>query len=698
MALSLLVRLAALSLFFVGAAAADSPVAKVIKLLSDLKKEVENDGKTEATAYGKYACFCKDTTKTKSESITKGADKISTLSADITDNTATKEGKETEVKERKENQEQLGTDLQTTVARCSTAQAKYEAGTADMAKAIESLNKAIKAMDAQKKQMALAAKQSKKGKIGTAKAVVKKALLDIGGASSVDKDIQRALAYAGLDPNDPAYKYHSKEINDILSKLLKDFTDDKKEIGDKWTKTSLACTGERDGLNKKMKDNLDAITKAQEVIQDLKKRIATDRGDLVKAQDTLEEDEKYLKDVTAQCETKATDFDQRAQMRNDEIQALATAVKVISNKVEGADKDVNKRALLQRTKKSPAGLHLSLLQAVPVKPVTNFLSKAVVSSSEQAIHDQVVTLLRQEGSRLGSPELSAVAMQISADHFQKIKAIIQSLIERLLDEEHAEASKKGFCDMEIAKAQKDREHSKGNADSLGVQLKELESTKEELEAELKQLAKDILEANVELQKALDLRKTEKVDNAETLQTAQGGLEALKEAILILRAFYNDADKRLNVLLQAAPDAGFSGSYEGKQKSSRAIFTLLETISTDFQRTISKTEQSEAESAAAFVKFDRTSKENIGSKETKTTLDKQDLKSTNTNIEKTLDDLKTEMGLLDGAQKIIESLKPACLDAGGMSFKERTTKRNEEIAALNKAICILTPGKKEGECK
>lgn len=682
--LSLLTRSTVLFLLFAASCAGDSPVAKVIKLLEDLKKEVESEGKKEATAYGKYACFCKDTTKTKSESITTGQDKIGTLSADITDSTASKEEKEAQVKERKNTHTQLGKDLSATVARCSTAQAKYESGAADIAKAIESLNKAIKAMS------------EKKGKMGAASLL------------SSDKDVKKALALANilLDPSDPAYKYHSKEINNILAKLLKDFTDEKQDIEDKWGKTSAACTEEKDGLNKKMKDNLEAIAKAEELIQELAKKIAKDRGDLVNAQEVLLEDETYLKDLTAQCETKAKDFDQRASMRNDEVQALSQALKIMGDKVEGADAEVNKRSFVQHSQNAIAEAvpkkPLSFLQAAPVKAVTNFLAREEVANSEQVTQEKVVSLLRSEGTRLASPELSAVAMRITEDHFKKVKAIIQTLIERLLDEAKAEASKKGFCDTEIAKAKEDRDNAHEREVSMSAELKELEATKEELEAEMEQLGKDIKESNEELKKATELRQTEKEENTDTLKTAHEGLAALNEAILILKAFYSSA-ARASSLLQASPvdedtsGPGFGGSYKGQQKSSRAIFALLETIAADFSRTISKTEQAEAESAAEFVKLERTSKSNIGSKETKTKLNEQDLKSTETSIARTLDDLKTEQGLLDDALAMVESLKPACLDAGGMNYKERTAKRKEEIAALNKALCILTPGKKEGDC-
>lgn len=678
MALSVFARLAVFAALF--AVNTANPVEKVIKLLEDLKKEVEGEGKKEAEKYDKFACFCKDTTKDKSKSITDGEDKINTLSGDIADNTAQKEAKEREVAERKEDHKQMGEELTTTVARCMTSQAEFEAGDADMSKAIESLNKAIKAMNAKKKAIGLG---QKKGKVA-------KSLLE------VDEDVKRALALAGLDPSDPAYKYHSKEINDILAKLLKDFKDEKKDGADKWKKTSSACQETKDGLNKKMKDNLDAISKAEEKIEKLAKTISKDRGDLVKAQEQLQEDEEYLKDLTAQCEEKAKDYDQRSAMRGDEVEALSQAVKIIKNKVKDADKDVN-RAFVQQAQQ---GKPLSFLQAAPAKVVTNFLSRGVLSDSQQAMQERVVSLLRLEGSKLDSSELSLLAMQINApDHFAKVKSMIQGLIERLLDEKKAEASKKGFCDTEIAKAEADRENAQNKATAMSAELKDLEATKEELEAELKQLKKDIAKTEKALKEATDLRKEEKEDNEETLEKAQEGLEALKEAILILKSFYSSA-KRAKVFLQGPlvdETPGFQGAYKGNQKKSRAIFDLLETIQGDFEATIKKTEDAEAKAHAEFTEFDRTSKADIGAKETKTTLDKQDLKSTNTNIEKTLDDLETTMGLQHDANKMIESLKPACLDAGGMNFKDRSKKRDEEIAALNKALCILTPGKKEGEC-
>merc|ERR1711865_816771 len=102
--------------------------------------------------------------------------------------------------------------------------------------------------------------------------------------------------------------------------------------------------------------------------------------------------------------------------------------------------------------------------------------------------------------------------------------------------------------------------------------------------------------------------------------------------------------------------GFDGAYKGKQAASKGTIGLLEVIKSDFERTLKTTAAAEKKAAADFVEFDRTSKSDIGGKETKTALDQQDLESTKNNIASKMKDLKTNMDLLDDAVRTIEELK------------------------------------------
>jgi predicted nucleic acid-binding Zn-ribbon protein len=435
MAIPLFVRSTVLAIVAVAAGA--NPVAKVITLLEDLKKEVEADGKSEATSYGEFACFCKDTTTDKATSIKDTEDKIQSLSGDIAKDTAQKKEKETEVVERKAKHKKIGEELTTEHSRCLAAQADFEYAQADIAKALDSLERAIKAMEAKKADIGLSTKKAK---------VAAKSFIEL------EQDVKRALALAGIDPSDPAYKYHSKEINEILAKLKKDFADEKSEGEEKWETQKTACQEKKDGLDKQMKDNLEAISKAEEKVEELAKKIADDRESLVQAQKDLEQDSAYLKDLTTQCEDKAHVWDQRSAMRNSEIEAIEEALKILENDAKENAAEVLTLAQ-NKVKQSKAKLAIakpvSFLQTAPAKAVTNFLAKQGVSAADQARQEKVVDILRTAGTRLGSTDLYLLAMKVNVDHYKEVKAMIQKLIERLLDEEKLRHQRKVFVTLRL---------------------------------------------------------------------------------------------------------------------------------------------------------------------------------------------------------------------------------------------------------
>merc|ERR1719456_727048 len=54
---------------------------------------------------------------------------------------------------------------------------------------------------------------------------------------------------------------------------------------------------------------------------------------------TLADDEQYLKDLTAKCELKAREWDQRSNMRKNELAALATALGIMTDRAKSASEE-----------------------------------------------------------------------------------------------------------------------------------------------------------------------------------------------------------------------------------------------------------------------------------------------------------------------------------------------------------------------
>jgi hypothetical protein len=709
---ALLVGVTALS-----TSSAVTPVEKVISLISDLKNEVKAEGMQERDTYDEYACFCKSQTSEKSRSITAGQDNIDGLSATISDKTATvatKETGESGIAERKQEQEQKTADLATNKANHEKDRAVFEATDADLSKAIKSILNARNAIKASKPvKGALLQEIQKTISLADAMSLIEepkqKAVVAFlqGGTEDIDDDDPSPSPAPSPDTDD-RYDFHSQGILKVLNQLLKQFRANKKEHGDEWAKTDKNYKDKAATINKEMKQNANAIETLEGDVGTLKAEIAKARADLIDAQGLLTDDQAYLKDLTKQCEARANDWDQRAAMRGDELEALSKVLIILRKKVKNADKNVNERALLLQVPTKgqvvPPAAHPaapSFLQAATAQSHTRSLLEKARDFSAQARRGQMLDLLVKESKRLNSAVLASLAMKLSADPFAKVKELIDTLINRLVQEATNEATKKGFCDDELSKEKNNRDSRLMDVNKLNAALSGLEAQKDALDEEIAELTEATKQLNQNRIQQTKLRAKEKNQNLKTITTARGGLEAVTEALTVLKAFYTQAAKA-SALVQASPieeddpGTGFEGSYQGNQQSSKAILGLLETIKSDFERTVRNTEESESKSAAEFVEFDRTTKADIAGKQTKKALDQEDRKTTKLTIKKKMRDLKSSMGLLDKALMQLEELKPLCIDTG-MAYEDRVQARKNEITALTKALCMLDTDKVETEC-
>ena len=122
--------------------------------------------------------------------------------------------------------------------------------------------------------------------------------------------------------------------------------------------------------------------------------------------------------------------------------------------------------------------------------------------------------------------------------------------------------------------------------------------------------------------------------------------------------------------------------------------LLEVISADFGRMATETEEAEKQAVQDHVDFTTKTQSSIQSKtvaQNEKTTQKGDAGG---KFSEAQDDLTTQAALLKGAIEELIQLKATCVDTA-MSFEDRTARRDEEIAALKKAHCMLTSSAQYG---
>merc|ERR1711966_442449 len=71
-------------------------------------------------------------------------------------------------------------------------------------------------------------------------------------------------------------------------------------------------------------------------------------GDLKDTTTTRDADAKYLADLTAECEQKASDFESRQQLRADETVAIEKAIEIISSGAVAGNADKHLPTMLQK--------------------------------------------------------------------------------------------------------------------------------------------------------------------------------------------------------------------------------------------------------------------------------------------------------------------------------------------------------------
>merc|ERR1719401_315219 len=122
--------------------------------------------------------------------------------------------------------------------------------------------------------------------------------------------------------------------------------------------------------------------------------------------------------------------------------------------------------------------------------------------------------------------------------------------------------------------------------------------------------------------------------------------------------------------------------------------MLQVIQSDFERTIKETEHAEAVAAKDHLKFMTKTGASLAEKEVAETETKKYKTDTENKLSDADSSLKSEIAILNVAIKELMELKKSCIDTG-MSYNERVARREDEIAALNKADCILSAYAKYG---
>jgi len=314
---------------------------------------------------------------------------------------------------------------------------------------------------------------------------------------------------------------------------------------------------------------------------------------------------------------------------------------------------------------------------------------------------RVEELLQEAAGRLDSEVLrdAATRVQVSADHFVKVRGLIKDLIDKLKADAKSEAEQKSFCDKAMKKALTSRDEGKSREEAAQAKLTTLTAQKQDLTADIADLGAKVAANKKALNEATELRNDEKSDNEETVASAEEGKAAVDMALKLLSDFYKTAfmqtgskyvppkaDRDGNTVGDVAPEV-FDDQYHGAQSESKGIMGILEVIASDFERTIKTVSGDEKAAQDDFDKLEKQNNEDTDAAGTTSSKKEGKLRDTEAAILDQQQALKDAGSVFDSAVEKLDDLKASCVE-GEESWEERAAARKKEIGALKDAQNIL----------
>jgi hypothetical protein len=640
-----------------------TPIQKVLQMLGEMIETAKKDMQEEKVLFAKSQTWCSSTQKEVQSNIEREKELIDQLKANIEKAKADIANAQTEVATFTAEIDKNNKEIDEANQARAQEKADYDATHTDYEESIDALVRAIKVLKAQNFDRKQAAKAE------FVQTHLKTRLL-------MKQPSIRALMQQTPEAN--AYEFQSGGVVEMLRKLEIKFRKEQEDLTRDEMQKKHAHNMVVEAKTNLIQDREASVADRTKFIGATKEQQGVDEQDLGLTETALATDQKYVADVSAQCELKDQEFEVRSKTRADEITALNKAVEIISGQ---AVKGSGEKHLPQ------------LLQAKRVTPLEAMT--------------QATQLLQSDADRVNSKVLSLVAMRVAENPMSrpgvnkplaKVIQMIKDMIMKLKDERNAEAEQKAYCNTELKKNEQRRT-------SLTSQQEKLQASVDGLTARTAKLSEEIGTLNGEVQALQDAiaeatkqRQAEAAENTQTIADAKAGQQAVASAITVLRDFYGGAADA-TALTQALPSRNVKAikqedmpqtwdkPYTGQQGGNTGVIAMMEVIQTDFSRLESDTQSAEAEQSRLFTQFKDESETTIAEK----TADIEDRTSQRTRDETKLSDDSKELNSvsseLSAADETYNKLKPVCVDTG-LSYEERVAKRAEEIQSLKEALQIL----------
>lgn len=644
---------------------AQSPVSKVTQMLGDLQAKVIKEGEAAQKTYDEFAEWCEDRSRNVGFEIKTSTAEIEELNAAIEKETSKAVALSTKIEELSGSIAKDEADLKAATAIRTSEVADFTAEAKELKEVINTLERAIAVLSREMAKGSAAMLQFK-NTADVAKALgamVQASMLSTSDASRLTALVQNKQESEDDEPGAPeaaVYKTKGGGIVGTLEDLLDKATAqlEKAQSAERASKNNYemlkqSLEDEVEFANKDMSEAKSGLAASQEA-----KSVA--EGDLGVTKADLKEDTATLKTLHQDCQQGAGDFQSETKSRGEELAALAAAKKILA-KVAGAAAQSYGAALDQL-----AFIQVSRSQLSTGADLAKFEAVRFIRDLARTQHS---TLLAQLASQMSSA--IRYGQSSGSDPFAKVKALISDMITKLEKDGASEATQKAYCDKESAETKQKTMEKQYNIEKLSTKIDSMSAKSAKLKEETAELQKELAALASSSAEMNSIRSDEKALYTKNSAEMKTGIEAVKQALSVLRDYFAKDGK----------------SHTAASGAGGGIISMLEVVESDFTKGLAEMEVAESSAVQEYEKVTFMNKIATTQKGQDVKYKQKESAGLDKSATEAVSDREGVQAELDALFEYREKLDKMCI-AKAEPYAEVKRRREEEIAGLKQALQIL----------
>merc|ERR1719456_1273803 len=558
-----------------GAELRKNPIRKVVTMLQDMQKTVEEEGKKEEDLFDKFMCYCSNGEGALQASIDAGNAQIEQLGAAIERGAAEKSQLDQDIVQHKADRAEAEKVMKEATAMREKEAAEAVAASGDMKSNLQAMGGALAAL---KKGLSAALLQTSVG--NTIRSVIR--------TSPLVREGERGLLLSFLESGS-GMEGGSDQIIGILEQMKETMEADLKES----ETTEAEAKSAYETLMTSKTAEIEAAGKAIESKTARSGAVAVEtvqaKADLESTTKAVAEDKDFKANLKKNCATKQKEWDERCKLRAQEVEAISDTIELL-----------NSDDALELFKKT-----------IPSAAAASFIQTAATTRSQMRRATAMIrTAMASDSTHVAKRHLILAALRSGmGGDFGKVTGMIDGMVGVLEGEQVKDDDQDKRCLAELDKAKEEAKATEVDIGDLGTAVEEARDAIATIESEMEALKAGLAELDKSVAEATEQRKKEHEDFTDESANNQAAIELLGLAKNRLNKFYNptlyqapekepeeEFFAQVSVLRAAQPGPPpetFSGEYK-KSEASSGIIKMIEDMVKDVEDDLAEAKRDEEE--------------------------------------------------------------------------------------------------------